>query len=170
MGACSGDPVCRANVLRVFTHIRKGRPGDLIQQHTKGEKVKAETQTRPHPRRARRATIAGLVLTALATTGALATAGPAAATASGREMGVRIWSAPTATAQNLAATGPLTATGARTATAAAGLEWCRIPANDGYHWTWVSYAGIKGWVRNDPICPVQDTYPGAPPFRLVPQC
>lgn len=167
-----------------------------------GENVIAETPT--HPRRVRRATIAGLVLSALATATAVATAAtPAAASANGRDMGVRI-SAPTVAAQNLAATGQLTAGVARTATAAAGLQWidvasavggarvralpingrilrlipyggrawalCRIPANDGYDWTWVSYAGTKGWVRNDLIHPVQYTYPGAPPFRLVPRC
>jgi hypothetical protein len=180
----------------------KGYPGDLIHQHYKGEKVIAET-TAP-PRRGRRATIAGLVLSALAAATAVATAAPASATASGREMGVRIWSAPTAAAQNLAASSPINTAGMRTAAAAASLEWidvystvggarvrdipingrilrlipyggrawalCRIPANDGYDWTWVSYAGIKGWVRNDLIYPVQYTYPGAPPFRLVPRC
>ena len=141
----------------------------------------------------------GLALTAMAA----ATAGPASATTDGRELSVRIGSAPTAVAQNLAASNPINATGVRAA-AAASLDWidvyatvasarvratpingtilrlipyggrasalCRIPANDGYDWTWVSYASIKGWVRNDLIYPVQFTYPGAPPFRLVPRC
>lgn len=147
--------------------------------------------------------MAGLVLTALAAATVVATSGPASASATGREMGVRIGSAP-ATAQNMTATGPMPAAGVRTAAAAASLEWidvyatvagarvravpitgtvlrlipylgrawalCRVPANDGYDWTWVSYAGVKGWVRNDLIYPVQFTYPGAPPFRLVPRC
>lgn len=166
-----------------------------------GEKVIAETQA--HPRRVGRATIAGLVLSALATATATA-ATPAAASANTRDMGVRIGSMPIVAAQNLATTGQITAAGARTVTAASGLQWidvasavggarvralpingrilrlmpyggrawalCRIPANDGFEWTWVSYAGIKGWVRNDLIYPVQYTYPGAPPFRLVPRC
>lgn len=143
--------------------------------------------TATQPRRARRATIAGLVLGALAAGTAVAGAAPASATASGRDMGVRIWSMPTAAAQNLAATSH--STGARTAAAAASLEWidvssvvggarvrampingqilrlipyggrayalCRLPANDGYDWTWVSDAGAKGYVRNDLITPVQ---------------
>lgn len=181
-----------------FADTAQGIRGDLAHQHYKGEKVIVETTT--PVRRGRRATMAGLVLTALAATLAVATAGPASGSASGREMGVRIGSAPTAVAQNLAATSPIN----HTAAAAASLEWidvyatvagarvraipingtvlrlipylgrafalCRIPANDGYDWTWVSYAGIKGWVRNDLIYPIQFTYPGAPPFRLVPRC
>lgn len=158
------------------------------------------------PRRARRTTIAGLVLGAVAAATAVATAGPASATANTRDMGVRIWSMPTGATPALAATGQAsTVGGVRTAAvAAASLEWmdvvsvvggarvraipingrilrlipyggrasalCRLPANDGYDWTWVSYAGVKGYVRNDLISPVQYTYPGAPPFRPVPRC
>jgi hypothetical protein len=144
------------------------------------------------------------MLSTLAAATVVATAAPASAAASGRDMGVRIESVPSAAAQNLAASGQITTAAARSATAAASLEWidvystvagarvraipingtilrlipylgrawalCRIPANDGYDWTWVSYAGVNGWVRNDLIYPVQFTYPGAPPFRLVPRC
>lgn len=156
------------------------------------------------PRRARRATIAGLVLTALAAATGAATAGPASATANGREMGVRIWSMPTTAAHHVNSASQSSTTTVRTAAAAASLVWidvvsvvggarvrampingavlrlipyggrasalCWVPANDGYAWTWVYYAGIKGYVRNDLITPVQYTYPGAPPYRAVPKC
>lgn len=159
--------------------------------------------TTTHPRRARRATIAGLVLTALAAGTVTATAAPASATASGREMGVRIWSMPTTAAQNLTTAEIATSARASTTTTAAsvwidvassvagarvrtrpingtvlrlmpyqGRAWalCRVPMPDGFDWTFVRYAGIQGWVRNDLIYPVQYTTPNAPPFRLVPRC
>jgi hypothetical protein len=171
-----------------FTLTNKGVLGDLVHQHDKGEKVIAATTARP--RRGRRATMAGLVLTALAAATVVAMAAPASATATGREMGVRIGSAPTAAARTVAAASALdwidvyaTVSGARVrATPINGtvlrlipylsraFALCRIPANDGFDWTWVSYAGAKGWVRNDLIYPVQFTYPGAPPFHLVPRC